>query len=67
MKLPEYLAYEYGFPVTGKAKAKFATRVGVSKHAVFKWFTGDRLPRRNYMLKIKKITKDQVDFKDWYS
>ena len=38
---------------------------GVTVFAVKKWLRGDRIPRDNMKIKIKKVTKGLVTGDDW--
>lgn len=61
MKLTAYLK------ATGESDEHFAKRISLSVYAVRKYKSGTRIPRPKNMLKIKKVTKEQVTESDWYS
>jgi predicted transcriptional regulator len=60
MSLSDYMS-EHG--ITGQALAKI---LGVSHQAVFKWASGERVPRPLIMLRIMEVTKGQVTLESFY-
>ena len=60
MKLAEYLES------AELTQAGFAEKLGVSRQLVNQWCTHKQIPRREMMLKIKKITGNRVGLGSWY-
>ena len=61
MKLAAYLKE------TGESDERFAKRIQLSIFAIRKYKSGARMPRKEHVIKIKKVTKEQVTEADWYS
>lgn len=61
MKLTAYLK------ASGESDEHFAKRIKLSVYAVRKYKSGARMPRPKNMLKIKKVTGEQVSETDWYN
>lgn len=59
MLLKDYLRLERERP------EDFASRVGVTIHAVRKWCRRERMPRPATIKKIQQITKGAVTPNDW--
>ena len=60
MKLAEYLE------LTDLSQAEFAKGLGVSRQLVNQWCAGRQIPRKEMMLKIKKVTGNRVGLGSWY-
>lgn len=61
MKLQTFLKRE------SMTAAEFAKKIGLSVHAVLKYKSGTRLPRRKNMMKIIEVTDGKVRLSDWYT
>lgn len=44
----------------------FAASIGVSRQSVWRYIHGERLPRRDVMARIAKVTKGRVTALDFY-
>lgn len=62
IKLRKFLEEYYG-GATGKAIEEFTKKVGCTLFAGRKWLNGERLPRPETQVKIRRITKISAD--DW--
>lgn len=45
---------------------QFAAKIGASYAITAKWRQGNIVPRRQWVIKIHKITKGKVRAEDWY-
>lgn len=48
------------------SKADFASRIGVSLAALYRYMSGDRVPHRKVMNKISEETKGEVTPNDFF-
>jgi transcriptional regulator with XRE-family HTH domain len=48
-------------------RAAFAKRLGVSNAAVGRYCIGERIPEREVMVKIMKLTKGEVDANSFFT
>lgn len=48
------------------SSSKFAEMIDVSRMTVDRYVTGDRIPKKDVMLKIKKATHGKVQPNDFY-
>lgn len=54
MTLSEYLQLH------GLSPAAFGRKIKVTKMAVYRYLDGSRVPKRDVMARIKRVTKDEV-------